>query len=416
VAGALVTAAAGRLLGVHAKPLVPTAAETAPALGVDELEALVDATREIAEILDLEPVLQLIVDRVRALVGSDYAALGIASSSGRMERFITSGVSPEVRAAIGEPPRGHGLLGLIIREGRSYRIPRIADHPDSYGFPPNHPPMTSFLGVPVTVHGRSVGNLYLTDKRGATEFSESDRLMVEMFALRAGIAIDNATLHEQVQRLAVVEERERISRDLHDGVIQSIYGVALSLEEVAFLVAGSPDEATERVDRAIDSLNQTIREIRNFILGLRSELLHGADLRAGVATLAEEFGASGAADIELDVAVDPEVAERLPIGHRVQLLQMTREALSNAVRHARAAHIVLALRTDGPVLELRVEDDGIGFDSDVTPPSGHLGLANLRHRAASLGDELLIDSRPGRGTRVRIRVPISLADPEEPVA
>ncbi len=92
--------------------------------------------------------------------------------------------------------------------------------------------MTSFLGVPVTVHGRSVGNLYLTDKRGATEFSEVGPTLVEMFALRAGIAIDNARLHEQVQRLAVVEERERISRDLHDGIIQSIYGVALSLEDV----------------------------------------------------------------------------------------------------------------------------------------------------------------------------------------
>ena len=401
---------------MHAEPVV-SSSSTTPALGVDELEALVDATREIAEVLDLEAVLQLIVDRVRALVGSDYAALGIASSTGRMERFVTSGVSPEVRTAIGEPPRGHGLLGLIIREGRSYRIPRIADHPDSYGFPPNHPSMTSFLGVPITVHGRSVGNLYLTDKHGATEFSESDRLMVEMFALRAGIAIDNARLHEQVQRLVVVEERERISRDLHDGIIQSIYGVALSLEEVPFLMTGSPDEASERVDRAIDSLNETIREIRNFILGLRSELLHGADLVVGVATLADEFGVSGASEIELDISVDPSTAERLPTGHRVQLLQMAREALSNAVRHAHAGRIVLALRTDGPVLELSVEDDGVGFDAGVTPPSGHLGLANLRDRAAGLGDELVIDSQPGRGTRLRIRVPISPDEPpQEPAA
>jgi signal transduction histidine kinase len=405
------------LRDVHAEPVVSSSSATQPALGVDELEALVDATREIAEVLDLEAVLQLIVDRVRALVGSDYAALGIASSTGRMERFVTSGIDPDGRAAIGEPPRGHGLLGLIIREGRSYRIPRIADHPDSHGFPPNHPPMTSFLGVPVTVHGRSVGNLYLTDKRGATEFSESDRLMVEMFALRAGIAIDNARLHEQVQRLVVVEERERISRDLHDGIIQSIYGVALSLEDVPFLMADSPDEASERVDRAIDSLNQTIREIRNFILGLRSELLHGADLVAGVATLADEFGVSGAAEIELDIAVDPSTTERLPTGHRVQLLQMAREALSNAVRHAHAGRIILALRTEGPVLELSVEDDGVGFDAGVTPPSGHLGLANLRDRAAGLGDELVIDSQPGRGTRLRIRVPISVADPsQEPAA
>ncbi len=132
-----------------------------------------------------------------------------------------------------------------------------------------------------------------------------------MFALRAGIAIENARLHEQVQLLAIVEERERISRDLHDGIIQAIYGVALSLEDVPSMMASDPDEASARVDRAIDSLNLAIREIRNFILGLRSELLHGADVIAGMATLAEEFSTSGAADVELDLAIDPDVIARL---------------------------------------------------------------------------------------------------------
>jgi signal transduction histidine kinase len=334
-----------------------------------------------------------------------------------MERFITSGISTDMRAAIGDPPRGHGLLGLIIREGRSYRIPRIAEHADSYGFPPNHPPMTSFLGVPVTVHGRSVGNLYLTDKRGAADFSDVDQLLVEMLALRAGIAIDNAHLHEQVQRLAVVEERERIGRDLHDGIIQSIYGVALSLEDVPFLMQTAPDDATDRVDKAIDSLNLTIRDIRNFILGLRSELLHGADLVAGLATLADEFANSGAAEIELDIGVDRELANSLPIGHRVQILQMAREALSNAVRHSKAGRVTIGVHDDGAALEIRVEDDGIGFDADVAPRRGHLGLANLRDRAAALGGTLTIETQPGNGTSLRIRVPTSPPDePEEPAA
>ena len=325
----------------------PAASPPAPTpLTAVQLESLVDATREIAAILELEPVLQLIVDRVRGLVGADYAALGIADRTGRIERFITSGMSGEQRARIGALPRGRGLLGLIIREGRSYRIPNIALHPDSSGFPPNHPPMRSFLGVPVNVRGRSVGNLYLTEKRDDPEFSEADLLLVEMFALRAGIAIENARLHEQVQRLAVVEERERISRDLHDGIIQAIYGVALSLEDVPSMMTTDPDEAGARVDHAIDSLNQAIREIRNFILGLRSELLHGADVIAGMATLAEEFSTSGAADVELDLSVDPESIAQLSMTHRVQILQMTREALSNATRHARAQHIRLSMEAD----------------------------------------------------------------------
>jgi signal transduction histidine kinase len=386
--------------------------DTSP-LSVHELEALVDATREIAGILELPPVLQAIVDRVRELVGADYAALGIIDPGGRISRFVTSGISAEDRARIGAPPRGLGLLGLIIREGRSYRIADIGQHADSAGFPPHHPPMRSFLGVPVTIHGRPVGNLYLTDKRDAPEFTESDRLLVEMFALRAGIAIENARLHEQVQRLAVVEERERIARDLHDGIIQAIYGVALSLEDVPSLMETDPQEAEVRVDRAIDSLNLAIREIRNFILGLRSELLYGADVVAGLATLAEEFAASGAADVELDLAVDSEVTAQLPITHRVQLLQMSREALSNAARHARATRIRLAMRDTEGILELSVEDDGVGFDADEEPPAGHLGLANLRQRAAALGGIMSIASAPGNGTRLSIRIPLAAKERSE---
>ena len=379
-------------------------------LTVRQLEALVDATREIASILELEPVLQLIADRVRDLVGAEFAALGIADGFGTMERFITSGISAVARERIGTLPRGRGLLGLIIREGRSYRIADISQHPDSSGFPPNHPPMRSFLGVPINIRGRSIGNLYLTNKYEAPEFSEADRLLVEMFALRAGIAIENARLHEQVQLLAIVEERERISRDLHDGIIQAIYGVALSLEDVPSMMSSDPGEASARVDHAIDSLNLAIREIRNFILGLRSELLHGADVVAGMATLAEEFSTSSAADVELDLAIDPDVIAGLSMTHRVQLLQMAREALSNAARHAYATTIRLSIQADEGVLRLTVHDDGIGFDAQADPPAGHLGLANLRQRATALGGDMTIDSSPGQGTRLVITVPIN---PEE---
>ena len=195
---------------------------TTETFAADAVEALDDATRAIAEVLDLEDVLQLIVDRVRTLVDARYAALGMADPSGRIERFLTTGISAEQRAAIGPLPEGHGLLGVIIREGRSLRIPDIAAHPDAHGFPPNHPPMTSLLGVPITVHGRTVGDLYLTDKRGAPAFSEADQRIVELFARHAGIAIENARLHDRLAALRVVAERERIGRDLHDGVIQGL--------------------------------------------------------------------------------------------------------------------------------------------------------------------------------------------------
>jgi signal transduction histidine kinase len=371
----------------------------------DAFHALDEATRAIAELLDVDRVLQVIVDRVRDLVGAHYAALGIVRDDGTIERFITSGISDEVRAAIGPPPVGHGLLGLIIREGRSYRIPEIAAHPDSSGFPPNHPPMTSLLGVPVTVKGRAIGNLYLTDKVGAAEFSADDQELVESFALHAGIAIENARLHEQVQRLAVVEERDRIARDLHDGIIQGIYAVAVSLEDVPDLMKENPDEGVERVDRAIDALNLTIRDIRNFILGLRSEFLGGADLEAGLATLAQDFGLNTTIDVTLDIDPGREAARDLSMDDRVQLLQMTREALSNAARHGRASSATVSLSADARDVILAVADDGVGFDPGAVPTLGHLGLANMRDRATRLGGSAVVDSRPGAGTRIIVRLP-----------
>jgi len=364
------------------------------------LDALDEATRAIAAVLDLDEVLQVIVDRVRLLVAARYAALGILGGHGSIERFITSGISDEERAAIGAPPRGRGLLGTIIRDGRSIRVPKIADHPDASGFPPNHPTMTSFLGVAVPVGGRPIGNLYLTDKETATEFSAADQRLVEVFARHAGIAIINAQLHAQVRRLAIVEERDRIGRDLHDGIIQSLYAVSLSLEDVPDLVRDAPAEADRRVDRAIDDLDKAIRDMRSFIHGLRPEALGGTDLGAGLAALAEEYRHNTLveAELALDPAADPGYG---PDGN-AQLLQLAREAMSNAARHARARRLRIELRREAGFSVLEISDDGIGFDrSAVTDPSHH-GLPNMRARAEAIGGRLVIDTAPDLGTRVAV--------------
>lgn len=367
------------------------------------LAAVDDAARAIAAVLGIDEVLQLIVDRVRVLVSARYAALGIVRPDGRIERFITAGIEPHVRKAIGPPPQGRGLLGLIIREGRSFRIPSIADHPDSFGFPPNHPPMTSFLGVPVTAHGLPIGNLYLTDKRGTAEFSAGDQRLVELFARHAGIAIDNARLHAQAGRLAVAEERERIGRDLHDGIIQSLYAVGLSLEDVPDLMTETPDEAERRVDAAIESINLAIRDIRNFIYGLRPEAVDGTQVVAGIAALAEEIRHGGLVDVavRLDSDADPGLSPEAG----AELLNLVREALSNAQRHGRAARIDVSLVGSARGIRLEVADDGVGFDPSIDPGPGHHGLANMRARAAAIGSHLEIRSAPGEGTRVIIVLP-----------
>ena len=375
------------------------------------LAAVDEAARAISSVLGIEEVLQLIVDRVRGLVDASYAALGIVGVDGRIERFITAGMDPQQRYAIGALPTGRGLLGLIIREARSYRIPSIAQHPDSSGFPPNHPPMTSFLGVPVMARGLSVGNLYLTDKVGAAEFSASDQRLVELFARHAGIAIDNARLHAQAGRLAVAEERDRIGRDLHDGIIQSLYAVGLSLEDVPDIMVESPDEAAARLDDAIESINLAIRDIRNFIYGLRPEAVDGTQVVAGLAALAEEVRHGGLVDVtaELDPAADP----GLDRNGGSELLHLVREGLSNAVRHGHARLIAIELSASADRSRLVIADDGAGFDPARPPGGGHHGLANMRARAASIGGRIEIRSAPGAGTKVIVDLPRSRSITED---
>jgi signal transduction histidine kinase len=376
----------------------------------DALHALDRATRAIAGELDIDRVLQLIVDSVRDLVEARYAALGTFDARGRIERFITSGISDEVRRRIGPLPQGHGLLGTIIRDGVTLRVPDIAAHPDSHGFPPEHPPMRSLLGVPIGVGGRTVGNLYLTDKEAAVEFSDADQELVEMFASHAGIAIENARLHQEVQKLAIVDERLRISRDLHDGIIQSIYAVSLSLEDVPDLIDESASEAASAVDRAIDRLHTTIADIRTFIVGLGPE--DEAGLRGALESMAHEL--LGASEIEL--SVDVSGAETLDgrlspeAGH--ELSQIAREALSNVARHSGASRASLSLVVEGDDAILEIRDDGTGFDPRQRLGSGHFGLANLRDRAAAVAGTLAIESEPGEGTRIIVRLP--LGSPERP--
>lgn len=376
----------------------------ASARGLGQVHAALDAAvREIAGLASVDDVLQVIVDRVRPLVGARYAALGIVDSDGRIERFITSGMDDETRRRIGALPEGLGLLGLIIRENRSFRIADINSDPRRSGFPPNHPPMTSFLGVPITVKGISLGRLYLTDKADADEFSEGDQSLVETFALHAGIAMENARLHEQLQRLAVVDERERISKDLHDGIIQNMYALGLSLEDVPELMEDDRTEAVARVERAIDSVHLAIRDIRNLIFGLRPGLFEGVSLVGGLAALVEEYRHNTIIELELRV---PDTVAEPPAVVTGQLLAIVSESLSNIVRHSRAtrASLELAAQRDG-AWELTIEDNGIGFDPAGAMKLGHQGLANTRGRAAKIGGTVTIDSQPGAGTRVVVRVP-----------
>ena len=371
-----------------------------------QLEALDAATVAISQELSLERVLQIIVDSVRPLVGARYAALGIPDERGAMERFITSGISDQARAAIGAPPRGLGLLGISLHQGVAVRIDDMGADPRGAGFPPNHPPMTTLLSVPVKVEGRAIGNLYLTDRLDGAPFSEDDERLVESFARHAGLAIHNARMHEELRQLAVLQERERIAQDLHDGSIQSLYAVSLALEDTQELMEADPAQAVQRIDHAIDQIHGTIQEIRDFIMGLDPEARTAVDLLSGLAALTDDFERSTLIEVELatipDVSLDADVP--LDADETLQLVQLTREALSNVARHAQASKVVVKLTHHRDRLRLSIIDDGRGFDAGEGQRPGHHGLTNMHARAESLGGSLVIES-DDHGTRVVLEMP-----------
>jgi signal transduction histidine kinase len=169
----------------------------------ERLRALLDAVVGIGGDLDLRTVLQRIVAAACELAGARYAALGIVGSDRQLSDFITHGIEPELHAAIGELPHGRGVLGLLISDPHPVRMPDITQHPRSYGFPPNHPPMHSFLGAPIRIRDQVYGNLYLSEKQGAAEFTDDDEEIVVALAAAAGVAIDNARL------FALATRRER---------------------------------------------------------------------------------------------------------------------------------------------------------------------------------------------------------------
>ncbi len=369
--------------------------------------ALIEAGMILASELSLDAVLQRIVELAIEITDAHYGALGVLTPDGRaIEEFITVGVTPEERAAIGDPPVGHGVLGLLIEEVGPLRLPDIGADPRSVGFPPNHPPMRSFLGAPVVARGRVFGNIYLTEKRDAPEFTEEDEAALIVLATQAGVAVENARLYEETQRqhrelerLSVLDDRERIAKELHDGVIQSLFAVGMGLQGTAALA--QDQEIGRRIDDAVAEIDRSIRDLRNYIFGLRPGILADRQLDQALRELGAEFEArTGVVTVvDIDDRLAAELASRAG-----DLVQLTREALSNVGRHAKATTCRVSLRRgESGLAVLEIDDDGTGFDPEVSPAG--MGLANLRNRVTALGGDLSIDGTGGDGTTVRLTLP-----------
>ncbi len=399
---------AGRPAGIHGRvgPAGRPPSGTLRCVDAERSAKLIESGLALSSELSLENVLRHIAKLARDITRARYGALGVLDEDGRIVEFITEGITAEQRAAIGDPPIGGGILGVLIQEGRALRIPDISRDPRSSGFPPGHPPMRSFLGAPITVRKRAFGRLYLTDKRGRNAFDEDDERAIVVLAAQAGVAIENARLYdetrrqaEEIRRLTVLEDRERIAKELHDGVIQSLFAVGMGLQGTAAMA--SDDEIERRIGSAVDDIDRSIRDLRNYIFGLRPGILADRQLDQALRDLGEEFeGKTGVVTVvELDEEVAAELASRAS-----DVVQLTREALSNVGRHAAATTCRVSLhRTDGRAV-LVVDDDGKGFDPQA--PTGGMGLSNLRERVAGLDGDLTLESAPGDGTTVRVTLPL----------
>ncbi|GAA4561603.1 two-component system sensor histidine kinase DosT [Micromonospora coerulea] len=529
----------------------------------ERLRALLDAVVVIGSDLDLRSTLQRIVESACELVGATYGALGVIGPDRLLHDFIIHGIGPELHAKIGDLPHGRGVLGLLIDEPRPVRMPDITQHPKSYGFPPHHPPMHSFLGVPVRIRDQVFGNLYLAEKQGAAEFSEDDEEIVVALAAAAGVAIENArlyalahrrerwlaataeitsvllgevrrtdaltlvarrarevaeaelalvllydedgghftvevvdgaderttrklvgavlpadettfagsvterrhelldnlaeaapwpapvvagpavvsplaaadTLHgvllighrpdhgpaaeddvtllgsfagqaalamerargqEERELLVVLEDRERIARDLHDVVIQRLFATGLQLQSAAPM--NVRPEVAKRINAAVDDLDATIRDIRRTIFELRTPMSAAlrTEIRDAIEAAAESLGYRPA--LELTGPIDSAVPDTL----RPELTAVLREALSNAVRHAHAERVAVAVKVDAGWVSVTVTDDGVGCD----PDAARSGLVNLRERAERLGGDFQLSRVIPHGTEVRWSVPL----------
>ncbi len=365
----------------------------------EKLGRLMDAVLMIEADIELPALLGHLVEEARTLVGARYGALGVLNQARTdLEQFLTVGLSESEEKAIGARPTGRGVLGLLITDPAPLRLAELGAHEHSYGLPPNHPPMVSFLGVPIRAKGEVFGNLYLTDKIGAEGFTDEDEALTEALALAAGIAIDNTRLHDRVRTMSLLDDRERIGRDLHDRVVQRLFAVGMALQGAARLP--DLDLVRERIDKVVDDLDTTITEIRTTIFELGDSSLPGG-LRQAVVGLADELTPT--------LGVRPELSFRGAIDNTIpqqtadHLLAVLREMLSNVGKHAHATRVAVVLTVADDVT-LEVIDNGVGFSP--TAGGGGLGLTNLRSRAEKLGGTFEIQAIDGGGAKATWRVPL----------
>jgi two-component system, NarL family, sensor histidine kinase DevS len=360
------------------------------------LQQLLDAMLSIGSDLSLPAVLQRIIESACKLVDARYGALGVVDDHGQLTDLATSGIDEATHDAVGRLPEFAGILGVLLRDPKPVRLRDVSEHPLAQGFPPGHPEMSSFLGVPI--RGKeAIGSLYLADKQSGDQFSEEDERLAVTLAAASGVAIDNARLQSSLEHVAVLQDRERIARELHDKVIQRLFAAGMTLQTTLPIAART--EVASRITQAVEEIDETIRDIRRTIFALETRSRRGVrvDIFAHVDAAREVLGFTP--ELRLEGPIDSAVPETTAD----HLLATLYEALSNVAQHAGASKVDVAVEA-GDELLLEVVDDGAGLPDRIEPGQG---LRNMERRALELGGNATVRPREGAGTVVEWRVPLS---------
>jgi signal transduction histidine kinase len=355
--------------------------------------------------LSVRDVLQVIVRSARSLAGARYAALGVPDDAGSFAEFVVDGLTAREQDAIGPLPRQHGMLGVMLREGKPLRLDDIRKDARFWGWPAAHPVLTDVLAVPIKHGDHVLGFIFAACKTEPGGFTERDEQLVSVFAAHAAIALTNARLYERGQELSVLEERARLARDLHDAVSQKLFSVRAKARAAAVLVERDPARAIEEISSVAALAGEAHAELRAVIDGLAPPELAAGGLVGAIRGYSVLAGRTFGANVLVQAGDLPGLGSE----RETALYRVAQEAISNSLRHSGGAQVCVCLYRRQRSVVLEVSDTGAGFD-----PRGALtglGLASMRERAGSIGGRLSITSAPGSGTRVRLSIPISAARP-----
>ena len=379
---------------------------------VNAAELFSAATRAAADILASSTgveALEHLADTACKIVGARYAAIGVANADGTaLDEFVVSGITEEAKRLIPEKPKGIGVLGILIHRQSPLRLDDIKSHAASVGFPPNHPPMTSFLGVPLCHGGICLGSLYLTDKQGG--FSEQDEVLVDALRLQLCVGIRNLQMLRRQQALsqrlltAQEEERKATAADLHDSLTQLVFAARAHLDAYRARETVSPDPD---LDLATKYLRDAGIECRTLIKRMRVLELEDMGFVAAIGQLIDEEQARAGWDTT-NFSTNVQDDDLHPM-LAVSIYRLVQEALNNIRKHASATAVDVSVEqvceNDRNSVNLMVLDNGSGFDVNAVHQSfEHIGLQNMRERTQLFGGSFRIESESGNGTTIRIRL------------